>query len=137
MAPNRDPVTLVDVGRPKMPGCLTVTSVDASGGDVDRMDEFVINIMGALVEQPGFLGTLFASTTNGRHFTVSAWESVEAVEGLRLTDHVDAMRTFFQGALGTRAMTSVWIPHHFNDVWTRPSDKSRPERSAPTAAQWL
>lgn len=89
-----DPVMLVDLSRPGPPGSLTLTAIDAAGEDIARIDAFATSIVGALVEQPGYLGTLFAATAGSRHFTVSAWESVEAVEALRETTHAEAVRAF-------------------------------------------
>jgi len=133
-----DAVTLVSSGHTDAPGCLTVTAIDPAGSeDVAELDQRARQIMSALAEEPGHLGTVFATTPDGRHFVVTAWASVAAVESLRRTPHTDATRAFFSGSLGTRVMTSVWVPHHLNPIWTRDEDDQRPERSDPGSQTWL
>jgi len=132
-----DPVTLVDVGRPGSPGCLTITSIDATGEDAATVAEMVEQIMSTLVEHPGYLGTLFASTTGDRHFTVTAWSSVDDVEALRSTSHRDAVRAFFTDGVGSRVMTSVWVPHRLNGVWVRPDEGGRPQKADDASSVWL
>ena len=134
--PQNDTVTLVEVGRPGLPGCLTVTAIDASGDDAATVDRLAEQIIATLVDQPGYLGTLFA-TADDRHFTVTAWGSVDDVEMLHSTAHGAAMRAHFSDGVGTRVMTSVWVPHRVNDVLLRPPAGGRPEKAEPAETVWL
>jgi quinol monooxygenase YgiN len=120
-----------------MPGCLTVTAIDVTGDEVEQLDAFAERIVGEIAQQPGYLGTLFATTSDGRFFTIAAWSSVEAVDALRQTSHSDAMRAFFKGELGTRVVTSIWTPHQLNNVWVKPEGRARPERADPSLSAWL
>lgn len=118
------------------PGCFTVTSIDVDGQAAWEVNEFVEKIVAELMTQPGYLGSAFA-TGGGRQYTFSAWRDVEAVEGMRTTVHRDAMRRFNAGTLGTRLMTSVWVPLRINPVRVTASEGARPIREDPIDGQWL
>jgi steroid delta-isomerase-like uncharacterized protein len=126
----------VTKGEAAGPGCFTVTSIDVSGQSVGEVDEFANSIVGEIVAQPGYLGSVFA-TVNGRKHTFTAWRDVDAVEGMRSTVHRDAMRRFNSGTLGTRVMTSVWVPLRLNPVRVSASEGEKPVREKPLAGQWL
>ncbi len=102
-------------GEAAEPGCFTVTSIDVSGQAVHDVDELANSIVEGIVAQPGYLGSVFA-TISGRKYTFTAWRDADAVEGMRSTPHRHAMRRFNSGTLGTRVMTSVWVPLRLNPV---------------------
>jgi hypothetical protein len=135
--PVPDPVTLVEVGRPGLPGCLTVTAIDLLDEEVPAADELVNQIMGTLVDHEGYLGSLFATTAGGRNFTVTAWSSVDDIKALRANAHGAAMRAFFNESLGSRVMTSVWVPLRLNEVWVRPDDGGAPQPVDAAQTAWL
>lgn len=123
-------------GRVTAPGCFTVTSIDVVGPDAWEVNTLTEGIVQGLMAQPGYLGSVFA-TAGGRQFTFTAWESVDAVRGLRETVHRDAMRRFNAGSLGTRLMTSVWVPERLNPVHVVPAGEARPVREEPGSGQWF
>jgi hypothetical protein len=123
-------------GDTKLPGCFTVTSIDATGESAWEVNELTQNIVGELMSQSGYLGSVFA-TGGGRQYTFTAWEDVDAVKGMRTTVHRDAMRRFNAGTLGTRLMTSVWVPLRLNPVHIAPNEGKRPIEEEPLAGQWL
>jgi steroid delta-isomerase-like uncharacterized protein len=118
------------------PGCFTVTSIDVEGESAWEVNDFTEKITTELMAQEGYLGSVFA-TAGGRQFTFTAWRDVEAVAGIRGTEHRDAMRRFNAGTLGTRLMTSVWIPERLNPVHVSAGDGDRPRREEPLTGQWL
>jgi heme-degrading monooxygenase HmoA len=84
-------------------------------------------------EIPGFVGVV-TGFTGLRGFTLTAWESEDALRaGVHGPNHVEAMRGFHQG-LSTGVFTSVWQPLRLNRVWQRctqcgtPNDAHRVER---------
>ena len=123
-------------GEATEPGCFTVTSLDISGPSVREVEEFSNSLVEELTAQPGYLGTVFAAV-GGRRYSFTAWRDVDAVDGIRSTVHRDAMRRFNSGTLGTRAMTSVWVPLRLNPVRVSASEGERPVREEPLAGQWL
>ncbi len=126
----------VSAGEAAEPGCFTVTSIDVSGQSVRQVDEFTDAIVGGVIGQSGYLGTVFACLGD-RRYSFTAWRDVDAVEGMRTTVHPEAMRRFNSGTLGTRVMTSVWVPLRVNPVRVCASDGQRPVRAEPLAEQWL
>ena len=123
-------------GDSKSPGCFTVTSIDATGQPAWEVNDFTEKIVTDLMAQEGYLGSVFA-TGGGRQYTFTAWRDVEAVSGMQQTAHRDAMRSFNAGTLGTRLMTSVWIPVRLNPVRVSPGEGERPQREEPLTGQWL
>jgi hypothetical protein len=126
----------VITGEVAMPGCFSVTSIDVGDGYVGEVDEFANSIVEAIANQPGYLGSVFA-TVGGRKYTFTAWRDASSVAGMRTTVHRDAMRRFNSGTLGVRVMASVWVPLRLNPVQVSGAEGERPVREEPLAAPWL
>ncbi|HWS46701.1 MAG TPA: nuclear transport factor 2 family protein [Acidimicrobiia bacterium] len=125
----------VTTGEAVEPGCFTITSIDVRDRSVEQVDDFANRIVEGIAEQPGYLGSIFA-TVGRRKYTFTAWRDTDAVQSLQTTVHRDAMRRFASGNLGTRVMASVWIPLRSNvRASTRPGE--RPVRQQPLAEPWL
>ena len=94
-------------------------------GDLDRggarrlpaLNEATEKIVVDLLENPGYLGTCFA-TVGKRNWTFSAWENVEAAESaLSRGAHAQAMALARSGGIGknARGLTSIWKPERLNN----------------------
>lgn len=125
----------VHTGATAEPGCFTVTSTDAEGDDANWVNTTTEGIVNELMDATGYLGSVFA-VGGGRHYTFSAWESVEAVQALHsTTNHREAMRAMLAGERCTRIMTSLWVPHRLNVTKAGAGDE-RP-RPVTEPEQWL
>jgi steroid delta-isomerase-like uncharacterized protein len=72
-----------------------------------------------LAQMPGFIGVMTA-TVGERMVTLSAWEDAEGPRRLmREGKHKDAMDWFFGQNGCTAAITTVWVPEHFNPMRVR------------------
>ncbi|MFY1699588.1 ester cyclase [Solwaraspora sp. WMMA2101] len=95
-------------GRTARPGALVLTSLqirdDAESAEVDLL---VSPIVTALRAARGFLG-MSTFDIGDRKFTLSTFDTPEAVRAVHARPHQRAVRRFFQGGLCLRSMTSVW-----------------------------
>jgi steroid delta-isomerase-like uncharacterized protein len=107
-------------GSHKIPGAVSVTWIDtSSAGEADQVREIVRPIAAELTKAPGFISWM-AMGIAGRMYTVTAWESVAAVqEVMRNHEHQSAVRRFFGENFCTGGSTGVWIPHHLNPIRVR------------------
>jgi steroid delta-isomerase-like uncharacterized protein len=129
------------------PGAFGLTVLEA------RSDEEVAEtrlrsreIAERLLDLPGFLS--FMGVTVGRRmFTISAWETPEAVQQLRaLPEHREAVGRLFGPDLASNAMTSIWAPWRVNGALVRCDACDKMMRAAaetcscgaplPTATVW-
>jgi len=126
----------VHTGKTTEPGCFTVTSTDATGDDATWVNSMTETMVAELMSQPGYLGSCF-TVAGGRHYTFTAWESPEAVEGLRTTNHREAMRAMLAGEQCTRIMTSLWVPLRLNVTKAGAAGERPVAVSGADAGQWL
>lgn len=70
------------------------------------------------LDQPGFIG-IATGFDGDRGFTVSAWESEEALHRALDKQHAKAKHDFRTGDLSHGVWTSVWQPVRLNRIWTR------------------
>lgn len=102
------------------PGAVSLTvlerrSPQESDAIRSRGRDIVMDLMGV----PGFISWLGVAVAD-RHFTITAWESPEAVAGLRQSPaHAEAMERFFGPDLAWGGQTGVWTPHRLNGMWVR------------------
>ena len=85
--------------------------------DAPALNEATEKIVVDLLENPGYLGTCFA-TVGKRNWTFSAWESVEVAESaLSRGAHAQAMELARTGGIGknARGLTSIWKPERLNN----------------------
>ncbi len=105
------------------PGAVTLTVLERRAQEEydeirARARDTVVDLMG----MPGFISWL-GVTAGNRHYTITAWESPEAVAHLRRSPaHAEAMERFFASDLGAGAQTGVWTPHRLNGMWVRCTD---------------
>ncbi|MGE3138996.1 MAG: ester cyclase [Thermoleophilia bacterium] len=105
------------------PGAVTLTVLERRGQEEyeeirSRARDTVVDLMG----MPGFISWL-GVTAGTRHYTITAWESPEAVANLRDSPaHAEAMERFYASGLGAGAQTGVWTPHRLNGMWVRCTD---------------
>jgi steroid delta-isomerase-like uncharacterized protein len=107
----------VDTGRDTIPGAFTVTWIEIEPEDAPALNEATEKIVVDLLENPGYLGTCFA-TVGKRNWTFSAWESVEVAEAaLGRGGHAQAMQLARSGGIGknARGLTSFWKPERLNN----------------------
>jgi steroid delta-isomerase-like uncharacterized protein len=107
----------VDTGRDTIPGAFTVTWIEVEPEDYSALNEATEKIVVELLENPGYLGTCFA-TVGKRNWTFSAWESVEVAEAaLSRGAHAQAMHLARAGGIGKNAngLTSLWKPERLNN----------------------
>ena len=107
----------VDTGRDTVPDAFTVTWIEVEPDDAPALNEATEKIVVDLLENPGYLGTCFA-TVGKRNWTFSAWESVEVAESaLSRGAHAQAMKLAHAGGIGknARGLTSIWKPERLNN----------------------
>jgi steroid delta-isomerase-like uncharacterized protein len=112
----------VDTGRDTIPGAFTVTWIEVEPEDVAALNEATEKIIVDLLENPGYLGTCFA-TVGKRNLTFSAWESLEVAEAaLGRGAHAQAMGLSRSGGIGknARGLTSIWKPERLNNYVVPP-----------------
>ncbi|MFD1149151.1 ester cyclase [Saccharothrix hoggarensis] len=92
------------------PGALVLTWLDIrDGAEAADVDLLSVEIVKGLRASKGFLGA--SSFDVGlRKYTLTAFDSVDAVRAVHARPHQRAMRRFFRGGLCTGAATGVWVP---------------------------
>jgi steroid delta-isomerase-like uncharacterized protein len=102
------------------PGALSLTIIQArSAEERETIREYSQRVVREdMMQMPGFLS--FMGGWQGlRGFTLSTWENVDKAQQLfRSPVHKEAIDQFFR-ELSLGAITSVWVPHHVNTIWTR------------------
>lgn len=99
---------------------LTVLEVDSEAAAQEVRDRSRETVT-ALMATPGFI-SFMGVQIGSRMYTITAWESVEAVDGLRANPgHRRAMARFYEGegGLATGGQTGVWGPERLNGMWVR------------------
>jgi steroid delta-isomerase-like uncharacterized protein len=102
------------------PGAFGLTVLEARSDDeVAETRLRSREIADRLVDLPGFLS--FMGVTVGRRmFTISAWETPEAIQQVRaLPEHREAVGRLFGPHLAANAMTSIWAPWRTNGTLVR------------------
>ncbi|WP_447001772.1 ester cyclase [Saccharothrix isguenensis] len=105
---SRTPARASAAGTPA--GALVLTWLDvrddAEAADVDLLS---VEIVKSLRASKGFLGAT-SLDVGLRKYTLTAFESVDAVRAVHARPHQRAMRRFFRSGLCTGAATGVWVP---------------------------
>lgn len=106
-----------DLGRTAVPGALTMTYADvADEAEVAELQQRSEQVVGAFLEEPGFLG-IVASLSGGRGHTLSAWTSPDAAISAvgRNRAHTAGMaRMHARDGLARNGLTSIWVPYRIN-----------------------
>jgi Antibiotic biosynthesis monooxygenase len=108
-------------GSSKVPGAVSLTWIDSrSEEEKERIKLMAAAVAAELTKEPGFLSWVGLGIAD-RLYTITAWESEEAVRAvMRTRAHKDAVKRFFSGDVGAAVSTGVWIPHHLNAVRVLP-----------------
>ena len=112
-------VSRVASGNPRPPGCIALTWIagrDAAGRD--RIREHARQNVADFLEEPGFI-SIVTGFVGLRGFTVTAWETEDAMRAALARHHAVAMRDLFAGDYVASVWTSVWTPTRLNRVWVR------------------
>jgi hypothetical protein len=113
-------------GNPHVPAAFGLTWIlfrDQS--ELDRIRVHSSKIIQDFLEEPGFISIVTGAAGN-RAFTVTAWESEEALERALSKGHAFAKQDFRTGSLSPGVWTSVWKPERVNRLWLRCSSCGHP-----------
>jgi steroid delta-isomerase-like uncharacterized protein len=127
----------VDTQRQTIPGAFSVTWIDIEPEHEFTLRDATMSVVTEQLGNDGYLGSCFASIGR-RHYTFTAWESVEAAKAaLHSGAHGAAMRLALGGGLGDNAfgVTSIWKSEVLNGVFHAGRTKSGD--LAELTAQWL
>ena len=120
----------VDSGNLKPPAVLGVTWIRfRDQSELDRIRVHAAHIISDFLAEPGFIG-IVTGAAGDRAFTVTAWETEEALERALGRGHLNAKQDFRTGDLSAGVWTSVWKPQHINRLWGKcdacgqPNDQS-------------
>jgi steroid delta-isomerase-like uncharacterized protein len=112
---------LPPTGRPiSLPGAVSLTVLEVrSPEETTEVRALSQRIVAELLETPGFISWL-GVTVGARMYTISAWETPDAVSALHRTSaHGEATRRFFGPGFAAGGQTGVWEPHRLNGLWVR------------------
>jgi hypothetical protein len=109
----------VTSGNPAPPAVLGLTWIEFRGAEeLDRIRVHSSGIIQDFLEEPGFLSIVTGAAGN-RAFTVTAWESEEAMQRALAKTHSRAKHDFQTTEIATGVWTSVWHPVRVNRLWSR------------------
>ncbi|MCB9679586.1 MAG: hypothetical protein H6737_31055 [Alphaproteobacteria bacterium] len=101
------------------PGCMALTWIAARDpSERDRIREHARQNVADFLEEPGFL-SIVTGFVGLRGFTVTAWETEEAMKAALGRHHAVAMRELFGDDFVGSVWTSVWKPTRINRIWVR------------------
>jgi steroid delta-isomerase-like uncharacterized protein len=105
------------------PGAMSLTVLEAPAPEHrEEVRQRTREVVAELLATDGFVSWL-GITVGDRMFTVTAWESPEAVEAVnRSPAHAEAARRFFGPEFAVGGQTGVWAPHRLNGLWARCPD---------------
>lgn len=123
-APQVGPATYgysmrVASGNPSPPGCIALTWItgrDAAGRE--RIRDHARKNVQDFLQEPGFL-SIVTGFLGLRGFTVTAWETEDAMRAALAKHHAVAMKDLFAGDYVASVWTSVWTPTRLNRIWVR------------------
>lgn len=109
----------VSMGKSVPPAFVGLTWIGARDEEEKQtIRAFSRNIVRDFRDTPGFLG-IVTGFTGLRGFTVTAWESDEALKDGTTRYHARAMQAFRTEDVAFGVWTSVWRPERLNRIWTR------------------
>lgn len=104
---------------PSPPGVIALTWITGKDErDRDRIRDHSRRNVQDFLEEPGFL-SIVTGFIGLRGFTVTAWESEEAMKRALSKHHAVAMRELFGEDFVASVWTSVWTPTRINRIWVR------------------
>ena len=109
-------------GNPNPPGCIALTWIagrDAS--ERQRIRDHAKQNVADFLEEPGFI-SIVTGFVGLRGFTVTAWETEDAMRAALSRHHAEAMRELLEDDFVAGVWTSVWTPTRMNRLWVRCTD---------------
>jgi steroid delta-isomerase-like uncharacterized protein len=102
------------------PGAFSLTWIEArSEAEADEVKLTAAVVATELAKRPGFLSWI-GLEIGSRLYTITAWESVDAVREIMRNDtHLATAKRFLTEDFGAAGTTGVWSAHHLNPVRTR------------------
>lgn len=111
--------TRIASGSPNPPGCIALTWIaGANEAERDRIRAHAKQNVADFLEEPGFI-SIVTGFIGLRGFTVTAWESEDAMRAALAGHHAEAMRELFADDFVASVWTSVWTPTRLNRIWVR------------------
>jgi quinol monooxygenase YgiN len=106
-------------GNPNPPGCLALTWIAGKDeSERDRIRDHARKNVADFMQEPGFI-SIVTGFIGLRGFTVTAWESEDALRRALSGNHARAMRELFAENFVGSVWTSVWMPSRLNRIWVR------------------
>jgi len=104
---------------PNPPGVIALTWIcGADASERDRIRAHAAKNVANFLDEPGFL-SIVTGFIDLRGFTVTAWETEEAMTHALSKHHAEAMRELFEEDFVASVWTSVWKPARINRLWVR------------------
>ena len=109
----------VPSGNPSVPSDVGMTWIRfRDQSELDHIRRHSAQIIQDFLEEPGFI-SIVTGAAGDRAFTVTAWETEDAMHRALDKAHSSAKHDFRTSDLSPGVWTSVWKPHHINRLWTR------------------
>ena len=106
-------------GNPSVPAVIALTWIHfRNSSELDRIRTHSAKIIQDFLDEPGFIG-IVTGAAGERAFTVTAWESEEALHRALDKSHARAKHDFRTSDLSPAVWTSVWKPARTNRQWVR------------------
>lgn len=109
----------VTSGNPSVPAVIALTWIHfRNSSELDRIRTHSSQIIRDFLEEQGFI-SIVTGAAGERAFTVTAWESEEALHRALDKSHARAKHDFRTSDLSPSVWTSVWKPGRTNWQWSR------------------
>lgn len=109
----------VSSDNPNPPGCIALTWIAGKDeGERERIRQHSRKNVEDFLQEPGFI-SIVTGFIGLRGFTVTAWESEDALRAALSKHHAEAMRELFAEDFVASVWTSVWAPTRMNRLWVR------------------
>lgn len=109
----------VATGNRNPPGCIALTWIAGKDeGERERIRAHARQSVADFLEEPGFI-SIVTGFIGLRGFTVTAWETEEAMRAALRGHHAQARRELFGEDFVASVWTSVWLPGRLNRIWVR------------------
>jgi len=104
---------------PNPPGCIALTWIAGKDeSERERIRDHARQNVADFLEEPGFL-SIVTGFIGLRGFTVTAWETEDAMRSALRKHHAQAMAELFAEDFVASVWTSVWTPTRLNRIWVR------------------
>lgn len=106
-------------GNPNPPGILALTWIAGRDeSERDRIRAHAAENLKDFMAEPGFI-SIVTGFIGLRGFTVTAWETEDAMRSALSKHHAEAMRELLGDDFVGSVWTSVWKPGRINRIWVR------------------